>query len=191
MKIKMCLLSDMIFGSGLSLPGGVDILIQTDEHGFPFYKGSTFKGVFREALEQYLAWTDPDDKKKSEKTLKTLLGIGGDKQINNPRKLIFSDFVLSMNVRGAVLDEGLSQVAVRELFTNSRTFTKVQDEGTVADGSLRTAHCINKNLWFYSEIACAAEDEELIEDVLGTIKWIGTMRNRGFGNVLIEREEER
>ena len=96
-----------------------------------------------------------------------------------------------MNVRGAVLDEGLSQVAVRELFTNSRTFTKVQDEGTVADGSLRTAHCINKNLWFYSEIACAAEDEELIEDVLGTIKWIGTMRNRGFGNVLIEREEER
>lgn len=188
MKIKMRLLSDMIFGSGLTLPGGDDLFVQTDEYGFPFYKGSTFKGVFREALEQYLAWTDPDN---ADRLLETLLGSAGDDQIINPRKMIFSDFVLSENVRSVVLDEGISPEVVREVFTNVRTFTKVKDEGTVADGSLRTAHCVNRDLWFYSEIGCAAEDEALVENVLGTVKWIGTMRNRGFGNVLIEREEER
>ena len=34
----------------------------------------------------------------------------------------------------------------------------------------------------------AAEDEDLVEAVLPFVKWIGTLRNRGFGNVRIEIE---
>ena len=47
-KIKMTLLSDTIFGNGVSIPGGEDISVLTDENGFPYYKGSSLKGVFRE-----------------------------------------------------------------------------------------------------------------------------------------------
>lgn len=57
MRIRMQLLSDAIFGNGMSVPGGEDLSVLTDEYGFPYYKGGTFKGVFREALEQYLFWT--------------------------------------------------------------------------------------------------------------------------------------
>ena len=48
MKIRMELLSDAIFGNGMSIPGGEDISVLKDAQGFPYFKGSTFKGVFRE-----------------------------------------------------------------------------------------------------------------------------------------------
>ena len=47
MKIKMELLSDTILGNGMSIPGAEDISVLHDEYGFPYYKGSTFKGVLR------------------------------------------------------------------------------------------------------------------------------------------------
>ena len=50
--------------------------------------------------------------------------------------------------------------------------------------------CVNKGLYFYSNIECKKEDEQLIEEVCSLIKWIGTMRNRGFGKVQITVMEE-
>ena len=50
MKIKMELLSDVIFGNGMSVPGGEDISVLCDSNGFPYYKGGTLKGIFREEL---------------------------------------------------------------------------------------------------------------------------------------------
>ena len=57
MRIRMVTESDVIFGSGMADAGLVDTEVQVDEEGFPYYKGGTFKGVFREALELYLSWT--------------------------------------------------------------------------------------------------------------------------------------
>ena len=48
MKIKMELLSDAIFGNGMSVPGGEDISVLRYIYCFTYYIGSTFKGVFRE-----------------------------------------------------------------------------------------------------------------------------------------------
>lgn len=44
--IEMTLLSDAIFGNGLSIPGGEDIATQMDDQGFPYLKGNTLKGIF-------------------------------------------------------------------------------------------------------------------------------------------------
>ena len=60
----MELLSDAIFGNGMSVPGGEDISVLRDMYGFPYYKGSTFKGVFREELYRYLEWTQNPNPKK-------------------------------------------------------------------------------------------------------------------------------
>ena len=46
--VHMKLESDTIFGNGMNVPGGEDISVQTDSWGFPYLKGSTFKGIFRE-----------------------------------------------------------------------------------------------------------------------------------------------
>ena len=61
MKIRMQLLSDTIFGNGASIPGEEDISVLRDERGFPYYKGGTLKGIFREELIQYLLWNDKSE----------------------------------------------------------------------------------------------------------------------------------
>lgn len=184
MKIQMELLSDTIFGNGRSIPGEEDISVLTDENGFPYYKGGTFKGIFREELSQYLALT-----KDNQHQLDRLLGFSGDDSTEGPDKLFFSDFRISDAVKKAVLceiGEGKPEV-VRNAFTSMRTFTKIGEDGTAATGSLRTARCVNKGIVLYSEIFCCPADEALIGDVLGLIKSIGSMRNRGFGQVRISK----
>lgn len=199
MKIKMTLLSDTIFGNGMSVPGAEDISVLTDEYGFPYFKGGTMKGIFREELERLLEF---QGKKNAERILAELLGIrsgasveddaeeeekyGND--LSEERKIIFSDFRLSENVRRTIRKEleNSKQEEILSIFSNVRTFTKMNDEGIVKEGSLRMARCVNKGLVFYSEIKCAEEDKEMVKEVLGMIKYIGTMRNRGFGSVKLE-----
>ena len=182
MKIQMKLLSDTIFGNGRSLPGEEDISVLADENGFPYYKGGTFKGIFREELSQYLALTGGD-----ESTLTSLLGFPGDDESESSEKLVFSDFVISDPVKTVVLDEiGTGNPdAVLNAFTSMRVFTKIGDDGTAAAGSLRMARCVNKDIVLNSEILCRPEDEDIVADVLGLIKSVGSMRNRGFGMVRI------
>lgn len=193
MKIRMQLLSDTIFGNGISVPGGEDISILTDEHGFPYYKGGTFKGVFREALEQYLEWTVPEGGNRQEQireSIHRLLGTGGDDAVRSPEKLVFSDFTLSDYVKQQMLSEvdtgcaGYQDQILGEL-SHLRTFTKISEDGIATEGSLRSCRCISRGLSFYSEVSCCARDEQMLAEVLSGIRWIGTMRNRGFGKILI------
>lgn len=186
MIIKMKLLSDAVFGNGLSIPGGEDISILCDEYGFPYYKGGTFKGVFREELYRYLKWT-MNDEEEVKKKAEQLLGKSGDDTIEGPEKLVFSDFVLSDYVKEQMLEEigSNNPEVVKDALSHLRTFTKLTKEGMAGDGSLRSCRCINKGLVFYSRVSCQKEDEKLINDVLQLVKWVGTMRNRGFGKVQI------
>ena len=94
---------------------------------------------------------------------------------------------LSKGVKAAVLAElGNDDTAVLNAFTHIRTFTKIGIEGTVDYGSLRMARCVNKDLIFYGTVICEDSDEALVREVFGLIKWIGTMRNRGFGHIRVD-----
>lgn len=183
MKLKMELLSDTIFGNGVSVPGGEDISILTDKNGFPYYKGSTFKGVFREELENYLTFIGSRQK---EIVLEHWLGIGGSDVDDG--KLVFGDFTLSDYVKEAVLKEigvGNNEL-ITSVFSNLRTFTSINDNGIAQEGTLRIARCVNKGFIFYSDIWVRDEvDALLVAEVISMIKWIGTMRNKGFGKVKI------
>lgn len=187
MKIRMQLLSDVIFGNGMSIPGGEDISVLCDENGFPYYKGGTFKGVFREALEQYLGWTAADEA-DIEAQIDRLLGKSGDDLTSSSGKLIFSDFQLSDYVKQQMLaeiekEDGDYRDSILHALSHQRTFTALSDEGIVSEGSLRSCRCVNRGLNFYSQVECGREDEKLVAEVLSCIKWIGTMRSRGFGKV--------
>lgn len=190
MKIKMKLLSDVIFGNGVSVPGGEDISVLCDEYGFPYYKGSTFKGIFREELTRYLSWNNVPQKEMEDK-VRELLGESGE---DSPYagKLVFSDFYLSENVRYYMLKE-IGENRRNEVtgsLTHTRTFTKMDQEGIVQQGTLRIARCVNKGLCFYSDIECRDEEKPLVTEVCSLIKWVGSMRNRGFGKVQITAVEE-
>lgn len=200
-RIKMKLLSDAVFGNGVSVPGGEDISILCDQYGFPYYKGSTFKGVFREELERYLGWTVPSEK-EAEKKLAQLLGKSGDFTHDSGHKVIFSDFTLSsaareqirdeMEAEGTALSDGAAGYSglITDSLSHLRTFTRLDENGLAQEGSLRSCRCVNKGLSFYSEMSCSQEDLPIIKDVLSMVKWVGTMRNRGFGKVLISVDEK-
>ena len=181
MIIKMTLLSDAIFGNGLSIPGEEDISVLCDKEGFPYYKGGTFKGIFGEEMKRYLALTG-----SGQEMARKFLGFGGNDQASD--QLIFSDFTISEWVKKQVLKELSSNATeIKDALTNIRTFTAVDEEGMVKEGSLRMARCVNKGLVFYSKISgIQPGEEQLIKDVLRMVKWIGTLRNRGFGKVRIE-----
>ena len=179
----MKLLSDAIFGNGQSIPGAEDIAVQCDSNGFPYYKGGTFKGLFRDEFENYLSLCGKSDGEADYLT-RTLFGETGS-DAPDEKKLIFTDFTLSEAVKAAILDEigNADPMRITEALTHLRTFTKIDDDGMVASGSLRTARCVDSGLCFYAEIACSKEDEPMLSEALGFVKSIGTMRNRGFGQV--------
>ena len=192
MKIKMQLLSDAIFGNGVSVPGGEDMSVLCDKDGFPYYKGGTLKGVFREELYRYLEWIGKEEKEIEEIVIR-LLGKGGNGEEITPTKLTFSDVTLSGAVKEKVLQEvgtmaGYADL-ITDLLTHTRTLTAIEEDGMVKEGSLRSLRCVNKGLYFYSTIFCAEEDEILVREALAMVKWIGSMRNRGFGKVKITVEE--
>lgn len=186
MKIKMELRSDVIFGNGVSVPGGEDISVLCDEYGFPYYKGSTFKGVFREELTRLLMWEGlAKTKEEAESQAAVFLGKSGEDCLKEERKLIFSDFRLSDQVKDRILEEiGIdNKQEVLNCFTHLRAFTSISEDGLAQDGTLRIGRCVNKGICFFSEITCKKDDEKLVKEVLELIKWVGTMRNRGFGKV--------
>lgn len=190
MRIRMTLLSDTIFGNGESIPGAEDISTLFDQEGFPYYKGGTLKGIFREELTNYLIWNGDSDEAIAD-TIGELLGNSGDSDVWEKQKLRFSDLTLSEAVKEEIRREVPSVSDRRELFTFMRTFTAIGEEGVVKKGSLRTARCLAKGLVFYGTIEVPSHKyDSTIRDVLGLIKGIGTMRNRGFGQVRIERAEE-
>ncbi len=187
MNVKMLLVSDAIFGNGTSIPGEEDVSILCDDQGFPYYKAGTWKGLFREQLERLLQWKSvPEDEISA--TLQALLGESGDEN-NDARKLRFSDLALSDCVKSAVLDQtGDDPEMIRRIFSNMRTFTKLTEEGLAKEHTLRVARCVNKGLAFHGSILCLDQDRNLVTETLSMMKFIGTMRNRGFGKVEFSEE---
>ena len=170
LHVKMELLSDTIFGSGYSIPGGEDIAVCCDEKGYPYLPGSTFKGLLRESLQNWLVWTDgnPND-------LKALLGEANLNTTTGGRQLHLTELRLEEPPKEA------------ESCYANRAFTALKD-GVVKQGTLRFASCIRAGMCFGGEIVCSKEDITLVKDALAGIKWVGAMRNRGFGRVHIIAE---
>lgn len=186
LTIEMILESDAVFGNGLSIPGGEDIATQMDDQGFPYLKGNTIKGIFREELINLLNWTGIEEA-EIENIVCTLMGEGGSEQLDERRKVRFSDLTLYPELRQIVEQETKDVSEHVAMFTYTRDFTSLE-HGMAKEGSLRQCRCVKSGLHFQGVCFCDKQDRELVEEVLSLIKWVGTMRNRGFGKVTISVE---
>lgn len=167
-ELNMKLLSDAIFSSGNSIPGGEDIALRLDINGEPVLPGTTFKGLLRESVTNILCWTG----RGGENTLSALFGEDTREEQDLSHRLIFSDF-------------RLKEVKDPNACFGLRTFTKLSDEGVVETGTLRMAACLNRGLEFQSTLLCHRDDFDLVEMAVRAIQWVGLLRNRGFGHVCI------
>lgn len=170
LRLRMTLLSDTIFGSGYSIPGGEDIAVRRDNRGYPCLGGSTLKGLLRESLENLLAWTGEDPE-----TASVLLGQEDFAGTASPRRLRLTPLVLE------------DPPADPEECFSYRAFTSLEED-RAREGSLRTAACVRAGLVFAGTLTCDREDLPLLRDALAGIKWAGTMCSRGFGRVRVTVE---
>lgn len=171
LTVTMQLLSDTILGSGYSVPGGEDIAVCKDAAGYPYMKGSTFKGLLRESMQNWLTWTG-----EALEHLSLIMGEEGRAEVDGSKRLHVTALTLK------------DKPALAEDCYSFRTFTSIEN-GIVKEGTLRSAACIRRGLVFSGEIDCAEEDMALIRNAARAIKHVGTMRSRGFGAVTICCEE--
>ena len=171
-SIRMELCSDVIFSSGNSIPGGADITLRTDVLGRPYVPGATIKGLLREALGNYLCWTNSG----TDQDLDELLGSPGIHAVDSDRRLVFGDLRPEQR---ELLEDDCSYL---------RTFTKLKD-GVVEHGTLHTALCMKRGMVLTGVILCAKDDAHLVENSLRLIQSVGLKRNRGFGQVKISFRE--
>ena len=167
LPVTMTLASDAIFGSGFSIPGGEDVAVCRDGAGWPYLKGTTWKGLLRESLENLLVWTGG-----SEDDLIRLMGREGWEDADDAGRVRLSDLTLT------------ERPGDPEDCFDARTFTSLEREtGVVKEGTLRTAACVRAGLTFAGTLWCQKEDVPLLTRALAGIRWAGTMRSRGFGRV--------
>lgn len=170
LQIKLELLSDTIFGSGHSVPGGEDIAVRQDENGYPYLKGTTFKGLLRESMHDLLEWSSgPMD------TVEELLGKEGWTGTAGGRRLHLTPLTLEEKPEES------------ETCYDHRTFTSLEND-VVKTGTLRSAVCVCRGQTFTGRIFCEEQDVSLVRESARGIKWLGTMRSRGFGHVKVTAE---
>lgn len=167
LALSMRLLSDAIFGSGFSIPGGEDIAVCQDGAGYPYLKGSTLKGLLRESLENLADWCGAGQNLAEE-----LLGAEGWTGTATGRRVLLTSLTLA------------EPPADPTACYAARTFTSLED-GVVKNGTLRTAACICGGLRFEGALECDEQDLPLLQSALAGIKWMGTLRSRGFGRVCL------
>lgn len=170
LKIRMLLESDTILGSGYSIPGEEDTSVCKDENGYPYMKGSTFKGLLRESMENLAFWTEMDAGE-----IEKMTGVEGWNEEAEERRI----HLTSLKLENPPEDP-------EECYA-MRTFTSLEN-GVIKKGTLRTAACISGGNVFQGELSCAASDEKFVKQALKGIKYVGTLRNRGFGKVKITYE---
>ena len=170
LRVTMELLSNAVFGSGFSIPGGEDIAVAVDGSGYPYLPGTAFKGLLRESLANWLAWSGED-----EGAVDILMGESGWNGAADDRR-----------VKLTALTPDAPPAEPEDCFA-PRTFTQLEN-GVVKAGSLRTASCIRRGLHFSGLLACAEEDVPVLRDALACVKWAGAMRSRGFGRVRLSVE---
>lgn len=170
LQVRLELLSDTIFGSGHSIPGGEDIAVCQDENGYPYLKGTTFKGLLRESMHDLLEWSSgPMD------TVEELLGKEGWTGTAGGRRLHLTPLTLEEKPEES------------ETCYDHRTFTSLEND-VVKTGTLRSAMCICRGQKFIGKIFCEEQDVSLVRESALGIKWLGTMRSRGFGHVKVIAE---
>ena len=170
LQVRLELLSDTIFGSGHSIPGGEDIAVCQDENGYPYLKGTTFKGLLRESMQDLLEWSGG-----SMDTVEELLGKEGWTGTAGGRRLHLTPLTLEEKPEES------------ETCYDHRTFTSLEND-VVKTGTLRSAVCVCRGQTFTGRIFCEEQDVSLVRESILGIKWLGTMRSRGFGRVKVTAE---
>ncbi|MDY0096541.1 MAG: RAMP superfamily CRISPR-associated protein [Candidatus Vecturithrix sp.] len=193
-KLKLELCSPTLVGSGEGFGALIDTDVVFDDVGIPYIPAKRIKGCLRDAA------LDAQDMLELTKTMVCLeidrtFGIPGDM---TAAPVYFSNLTipeycptyewLKYLLKSKKYPTILSPSQIVKTFTELRQQTKINEDGTAEDGSLRTSRIIKTGYCFYGEIAVNHEDaDQRIRQTLLlaclNFRAFGTKRTRGFGEM--------
>lgn len=202
-RMRITLKSDLCAGSGYSYAGIVDSDICYDSLGIPYIPGRRLKGCLREAAELIGILAEERD---------ALFGKGGSDGvkgiwIENAHIEHYDEIRKELETMSGGLRPYITPQSVLAQFTTVKAQTKIGEDGSADDHSLRFTRTVNhyspvtedketedKEMVFQAEIALP---EDMSEDLEKKLEWcvkalrnIGMNRNRGLGSVRCTLESE-
>ncbi len=190
--LKVKLVSPALTASGEGLGAIIDTDIVFDETGLPYIPAKRIKGCLRDSAREVQEMFEKSEINYLPCIEKTF-GVVGTKTSalvyisnlyieNYAKNKEWLNYFLKSNAYKAVL----SKDRILETFTHIRRQTAIGEKGVAREHSLRTARVINKGTCFFGDIKTADKDDEIINTIaLACLNFrhMGTMRNRGFGEI--------
>ncbi len=161
-------------GSGLSAGSDVDALVVKDKNGMPFIPGKTLKGLFREALEDYLTLSDEGE--KCEASVLNFLGNLDDKGDFKKGTAFFSNATLCPTEYNEIV-----RCKAQEFLYQTASSTAIGKDGVADEHSLRRIQVVVPCSLEAEILNLPDETTELTGKVLAMIKRMGLDRHRGMG----------
>lgn len=188
--IEINLKSETILGGDGEIKGTVDIDIQIDEHGLPYFSARTLKGVLRKQATWFVNCLPDEKRTEYEQALFHLFGRAdeNDQHHSNYDAVRFGNAKLSQSLYELIETKKYAPREVMNAITTVRTMTSINDNtGTAEVGSLRKARIIYSGYTFVAPIYVNRElsniEKELLMIATKLLRHIGLMRNRGKGEV--------
>jgi len=179
--MQITLLSDTLIGNADGYGAIIDKDSVFDEVGLPIIPGKRIKGIMREQAELYTQFWE-------EISVKEMFGDIGltDKTTEylSVSSFTVSDYEANKAYLKYLIQKGeISRSEVIGYFTTLRMMTRIDDDGTAADTSLRTIRVLNKGLVFTGELHFDPLQETDFKNIVSLTRRIGSMRNRGLGHI--------
>lgn len=163
--------------------------ITTDFVGLPIISGRAIKGLLRESMEETLERKG----ESSTNTIDSFFGKGG--YDYSTKKLCFVSNAVVSDYEKTIEDLqeiGCNVNDVKSTYTKIVSQTKINQEGTAEEGSLRFTRVIDflvqPQLHFYIDSMFDLENSDIFMSTLLNMRRMGITRNRGLGSVKIEMD---
>ncbi len=200
--LKITLKSDLCTSSGFAFAGIIDADVSYDRFGFPYISGKRLKGCIREAAE-YIGIAEADILKIFGKRASSEYEETGGISIYNayptscPLEIPIIDGLYSAPEYGKYF----KTESVLGIFTSVQPHTKINEDGTAENNTLRFTRKINhydpfnkEEMVFKADIEfpdwyCNGTDNrmyKILDNAVRATRNIGMNRNRGLGSVKIE-----
>lgn len=179
--------------------GGVlidsDVVFHTS--GFPFIPAKRVKGMLRESMEEVME-IKGEDESTIELLVNSLFGESGKQTYEG--KLLFSNLFIQ---GWDQICKGLAKFPqpafqpdfIKTYFTTEIQQTAIGKNGIAKDKSLRNYRVINPGYSFEASVITTEEltsqEWNYLEKAAQNLRYAGTRRNRGFGKVSCEVEEDK
>lgn len=204
-SLRIKLESDTTFGRGDGVAGLIDTEVEHDANGLPFLRGRTLRGLLSEECANILFSIDEfPDANDWKQAAKNLFGRAGS-TLDDDGKLHIGNAVLPEDLRDAVSFEvneykkakkenkkaGVSPNEIIESLTAIRRQTRMSENGSPEEGSLRSSRVILRETEFVADLIFAEEPQDeskelhLLSASAAGLQRIGLGRNRGRGKVSV------